>query len=327
MLATVMFVPHAFAQSGLTYEFTIKSDVDEDQTITSGGRIKSQSDKMRMDVTTMMDKSFGNDEATILVLDNGNRVIMLNAQKKSYFELPSLDAMGSLAGGMIKNEASNVQMDVKRVGAGPTILGYATVQYRMTQSMDVTTSIMGQTQKKREEIMMDMYIAPALKHLISAPMGRMQWGAAAMNAYGKEYAAKQRELDGKFTNEGLPLKISGVTKTTADGKTDSSTMIFEITKLTTGDVPASEFEIPAGFTKTELPKMPNLDSLDIKKAIGDALGGAMGEASTQTQSVGDAAKAGVKEGAAETKKEAAEATKEAAKTKTKKAIRGLFGKP
>lgn len=327
LLATAAFVPHAFAQTGLTYEFTTKSEVADDQTVTSGGRIKSQADKMRMEMVAMMDQNVDNNQATILVLDNGNRVIMLMPQKKSYFELPSFDAIGNMAASMIKTEASNVKMDVKKIGAGPTLLGYATVHYRVTHSMDVTRSTMGSTQKSREEATMDMYLAPALKDAVSSTMGRMQWGTMAANAYGKEYADKQRAVDAQFAADGLPLKITGVTKSTTDGETESNTITYELTKIVKGNIPASEFEIPAGYSKAELPKMPNLENLDVKKALGDALSGAKGEAAAQTESVGDAAKAGVKEGAAETKKEATDATKEAAKAKTKKAIRGLFGKP
>jgi len=318
VMASVMAAAPGSAQ-GLTYDFvtTVKSD-QAGERIAMRGKAAAMDDKARVEITEM--GALGPNAAAMngmymIVLDNGNRFIWVNPQERKYIETTSADMMAGFGGvmgsvgAMMNMKATNVVMDVQRVGSGPSINGYATDHYRITQSWDMSMNIFGKTVTTREESTMNAYFAPS----ITVPQNPFLMGnSQAASLLGEEFAQKSAAMNAKLQGKGLPLRIEVASKTTdPEGKVVSTTATTEIQSLKQGSVPASMFTVPSGYAKAEAPKAA--------PGLADK---AAGSAAETGKGIGDAAKDGAKEGVQET----VDDTKKDVKNATKKAIRGLFGK-
>ena len=113
---------------------------------------------------------------------------------------------------------------------------------------------------------------------------------------------------------GVPVKtVIKSVSTDEKGKQTTSIVTSEMVNFKNIDVPKSTFEIPAGFTKDEMPKMnanmaAGQTGKDGKPAEGPAL---------NADSIANAAKQGAAEGVKE-------GVKDAAKEGAAKKIRGIF---
>ncbi len=305
------------AQSGLRYEFSVKTTSSDSSDVTDGsGKIAVQGDKARFSMSQEDDDNEAKME--IISLDGGTRFLMLMPSKKKYIESKTQNVLGGL-GKMI--EAKNVKYDVKKIGAGPKILGHNTVHYKLKQSMTmVVNSPLGASENK-EESEVDLYVTNDVK-IPKNPWAGLNMLGAQKAILGDEYAAEIKKAEAVMGEDGVVLRALSKSKSTdSDGEVTNTTSNFEVTKIESVDIPASEFTVPAGYTKLEMPNLDNVNS-----EINKALSGLKGSAGSEAKSVKDAAKDGAKEGVDETKNEAKEAVKKESKEKAKKAIKGLFGK-
>ncbi|MEJ7811083.1 MAG: DUF4412 domain-containing protein [Gemmatimonadaceae bacterium] len=201
-----------------------------------------------------------------MLIDGGSGMLTIVAPgDKQYTEMnmaefgKGIAGMMSAMGGMMKMSVSDVQVSTEKVGAGETIAGHATEHYRVTNSYTMAMSMFGRKSTTAMKGTIDYWVAPDLKHLVNPFMefgGSMAGSmASSMGAMGggmqdlmDKMQAAQKQL---FT--GMPVKMVSTTVATDEKGTQSTTIATtEMSDFKSADIPASTFEVPAGYTKTEL---------------------------------------------------------------------------
>lgn len=250
------------AAVGLTYDFTSRivttdqAGIERDQVVLKGSAA-ILGDKVRIDIHDAGSGSVMNG-AYMLAFDGGRRLIWVNSDRKQYFEVESLNMMGKMndlvngSNGLIKAEASNVQIDVKKVGVGPVIEGQETVHYRMTQKMDMKTRVLHKSTSSNEESTIDYYYAPNLQHFVNPFLSSSQDLGGAMTFLGQEYMRQVQAAYSQLYQGGAPLKTVMTSRSIDEfGNVRTSTATTEVSNLKTGPLSDDRFDIPAGFSKAE----------------------------------------------------------------------------
>jgi len=178
---------------------------------------------------------------TIMLFDSG-KIISIDNNKKTYSEMgfaelsdmmnKATDQMGDkseeIAAAMKMMGMESASFSISKVGPGETIAGYDTEKYILKGMMEA--EIMAAPSLK---IPSDYYDAMKLR-MPSNPMFD----------FGKLFD-EMKKIDG------MPLKtVINIKVMNMEMKTTT-----EVTSIEKGDVPASVFEIPAGYTRVE----PNLN--------------------------------------------------------------------
>lgn len=247
---------------GLMYDFTSRI-VTTDQTgaardqVTLRGRAAILGDKVRIDIA---DAGRGSSMtgAYMLAYEGGRRLIWVNPDRRQYYEVETNSMMGQMndlvngSNGLIKAEASNVKIDVKKVGAGPVIEGHETVHYRMTQKMDMKTKVLYKSTNSHDESTIDYYYAPDLQHFVNPFLSSSQDVGGAMTFLGQEYMRQVQAAYSKLYQGGAPLKTVVTSKSIDEyGGTRTSTATTEVSNLKSGALSDALFEIPNGFSRVQ----------------------------------------------------------------------------
>ena len=232
-----------------------------------------------------------------LSLDGGSRFVLVDPSKKQYMDvggmMQGLSALSSNSGGLIKMQASNVHIDAEKIGAGPAILGHSTVHYRLTESKTMNTKILFRTVTSHDSTVTDLYYAPDLKNFINPLLSNSQM-MGMLDMFGPDYKQQYMAAHSKLYQEGAPLRTISTSKVTdGSGKVRTTVSTTEVTQLSAGNVDASLFDIPAGYTKIDT----------------SVLGSTTASAQTDSSAAHSADSANGK------------------KSLLKKGIKGLFGRP
>jgi hypothetical protein len=315
------------AAPGITYTFKSSTILTESNGKTKEiggmvGRGQVAGTDARFDIvsskTSGQGEAFGKG-AYFLFTEGGQTMTVVKPQEKQYFEmdLAGMLRMVTAMGPIMKMEVSDVNIDAQPAGAGETIEGYATQKYRLVQNYTMKLSILGMKQTSKVVDTTIYWFAPQLK-LVANPFTRVSGISSMFNS--PDFDRKMKAAMAKLA-QGAPLRmLSRSVSDDGKGKTQVNTTTVEITEVKRGDVPASAFEIPAGFAKIQSPTLSQaqMDSLQAaQNAAGQAQGGEGQQgAPTGPTSVSGAAAQG-----------AQDVAKEAAKASAKKKIGKIFGRP
>ncbi len=319
--------------SGLSYEFVMKTtsrQTGNKEVVTMRGRGMYAGDEAKIEMLEAStsaggQQAFGGKGTYFIVRNGGEEMLLVNPAEKSYMQWDMMKMMAgagqmmNAVGGLVKMQMSDVKIDAEDMGAGPTLQGYPTRHIRMIQNYTMNASIMGRSSKTRSESTTDYYFAPTLR--IANPFVSNSNSMAMMSQFSDmfnnpDYKSQMEKANAKLPKNGVPLRtVTTMVSTDEKGKAETMTSVMEMLNFKSGNIPASEFAIPAGYTRVEMPAM-----------TGGATGGANGQnAGFNADSIAAAAKLGAKEGAKEgTKAEAKDAAKEAAAGAAKK-LKGIFG--
>lgn len=319
---------------GLTYEFLISTSESDESFATAGktltksiGKVQMAGDKARIDFSEVKGPSpVMGKEGYMLVHENGNVMYMVDTKEKQYMKMDvkalgsMFSSLSSMTGGLMKIEVKDASMSVKKLGAGETILGYATEKWEIAQAYTMTMKTFGFGSTSRSESTTTLWLAPQMKTAdLMNPMLDMSRNMASMFEGNAEW---QKVVSGPMDE--LPkvasLKMRSTTKTTADkGKAQYSVSEMQVTNWNKGDVPAAALELPSGYKAVEMPniaalsdsmKAAGIDTLDMKAAMKQAgykdediaaaikqaaVDGAKDQAKAEARQAGaDAVKAGVR---------------------------------
>lgn len=191
----------------------------------------------------------------IVTRDGGETAYLVNPEEKTYMEWDLAALVGSL-GNMMQGMGGMVDMEfrdqrVEKVGEepGPEIVGHPTTHHTYESSYTLVIRVMGMGREMRTETVQEIWSTPEL----SAP-GFGLWlqeapetGIEGLDEYLEQEMSKA---------EGFPLRTKTITTTIGQkGRESVSTTITEVTTLREESIPASRFEIPSGFTETEMPSL------------------------------------------------------------------------
>jgi hypothetical protein len=198
-------------------------------------------------------------EGTYLITKNGAKTILLvNPEEKTYAEwdpAAMLGAAGSVLNGvgpLVKFEFSDPKVEKLVDEAGPTMLGQATRHYKFRTSYTMKIKVFGMGNESAVVTEEDIWVTSQL----TDPALGVWLRAEGMKTGNQQLDKLINSERGKIT--GFPLKTVSVnTSTNKKGKQTKSTMTMEVTELDTkASVPASAFEIPAGYEETEIMMLP-----------------------------------------------------------------------
>jgi hypothetical protein len=199
-------------------------------------------------------------EGTWLMTKNGAKTIYLvDPKEKTYAEwdpAAMLGAAGSVLNGvgpLVKFEFSDPKVEKLVDEAGPALLGQSTRHYKFRTSYTMKIKVFGMGNESATVTEEDIWVTDQLKDPALGVWLRSE-GLKTGNQQLDKIINSER---GKLT--GFPLKTVSVNTSTnkKNNKQTKTTTTMEVTQLDTkATVPASAFEIPAGYEETEMMMLP-----------------------------------------------------------------------
>lgn len=250
---SLFIIVSAFTASlcaGVTYDF--KSVTDGSGGGTLAGKARVEGKNMRMEFTSGDRMVFQND-SVVISTDGGKTLLVLDAKKKTYYELSleqTMNALGSVMkglGGMFKMSISNPEVKITRAGDGGVVEGYPTQKYVVDSVYDMSMSIMGMKN--------EMHIVSKTESWNTDKLDREAMSFVQM----KGFRTGMEDLDRLIAAEsasvnGFPLKqIRTQTTTSKNGKASTNVTTTTITNVKKEPVAGSQFEIPGDYKKVDGP--------------------------------------------------------------------------
>jgi hypothetical protein len=192
------------------------------------------------------------DGAYILVKGATKQFIVVDTKQKQYAEMTQdqLMQMTSALTQLVKFEMTNVHIDASRVQPDTTVDSYKAAHYHLNQTYHMKMSMAFIHQENDVQASGDYYYAPQFDDLIN-PYMSSGWSAATNFFNNPDYTNQLKAAAAKMPH-GVPvLVVIHNTNTDKKGKVVTGTTTMHTTNLVRGDIPASTFEIPAGYTKYE----------------------------------------------------------------------------
>jgi hypothetical protein len=189
----------------------------------------------------------------LLTSDGGETLYLVDPKEKTYTEW-DLDALFAAFGAIMESVQPlvNLKIDnvkVVRLGeeAGPTLHGLPTTHVTHRTEYDMTIKVLRMTRANHVETLQETWSTTEL-----ADAGLGIWlRNVPTTGFGDLDELVAAEM---ATVRGFPLKTVAVSTTTGQkGKSSTSKTTMEVTSLDrSAAVPAGTFELPAGYTRTEM---------------------------------------------------------------------------
>lgn len=177
---------------------------------------------------------------------------IVNPEEKTYARLPvnAMMQVAGVVGKLVKIKIKNPVINVEKLGT-ETILGYPCQHSRMLMEYDMEVKVAIIKSKSHERIEKETWSTPKFKGLEEM----------AESFRFRDFKTGMEDLDALIEQQmkaeaglGFPLKM--ITVTTSVGKKgkekEKSRQVMEVLSLGSKNLPASFFEIPAGYTETSL---------------------------------------------------------------------------
>lgn len=181
--------------------------------------------------------------------DGGKAVFLVNPKEKTYAKF-DMEGMMQMAGGAMK--MMNMKFSdpvVEKLGEelNGLVANLPTIHYRFRTSYSMSMNFMGMKSSTKVVKEEEIWSAP---RLVEMALGI--WFRKTPPKFGDPSLDNLVKAEME-TIQGYPLKrVSVQTSTNEKGKTEVTKMTMETTSLEMALVPASTFEIPAGYTETDL---------------------------------------------------------------------------
>ncbi|HNX96677.1 MAG TPA: DUF4412 domain-containing protein [Candidatus Aminicenantes bacterium] len=213
-------------------------------------RLYAQGGNVRQDFVSVEGKNpaFVPGTYWIFNVKDGGTMIWVNPKEKTYSELPMgpMMQMVGAVGKLMKISIDNPELKLENLPS-ESVLGIPCQHYRMVMDYDMQVKIAFIKDKSHQRQEKEVWAAP-LKG----------WSDVGEAFRHKDLKTGFDELDALIEKQvkaeagkGFPLKMVMVTTAEKKGKVrEASRMTQEVTAFAAKTIPASMFEVPAGFTKT-----------------------------------------------------------------------------
>jgi hypothetical protein len=195
------------------------------------------------------------------------KMFSVDTAKHTYYEL-DLAKMQAQLNNMMKSsgatmKVSRFEFTVEDIGDGEIILGHPTRHWRIRQSMDMRMGVDAETMAVTTENTIDSYYAKDLK-LPKEPIGDGDTASLRVfrNLIPESDAGKMRAQLERLPKTLALRSIAKGTSGVATMKTATSSST-NVTKIETLKVPASIFEIPAGYKQVPMPDLAGMMPRDM----------------------------------------------------------------
>lgn len=211
-------------------------------------------DKAKVEFEEAGNNPAAKEGAYLITKDGGRTIYFVDPAEKTYAEW-DLQAMLGLAGSvmqgmgpLLKMEFSDPKVEKLAEEDGGTLSGLPTKHYKYRTSYNMKIKVLGMGQEAAVVTEQDIWATDKLQDIGLGVWLRSEPPRTG-NANFDKLIASQMDMA-----QGFPLKTVTVSTTTQKkGKTTVTRSSMEVTQLNTNaDVPASSFEIPAGYQETQL---------------------------------------------------------------------------
>ncbi len=248
------------ATKGISYDFSMvtTTDAGKGKEMAMVGKGYVAGDNARVEFTNVnvpQMKAQGGpfaDGAYILVKGATKQFIVVDTKQKQYAEMnqDQLMQMTSALTNLVKFEMTNVHIDASRVQPDTTVDSYKAAHYHLNQNYHMKMSMAFIHQEGDVQASGDYYYAPQFANLVN-PYMSSGWSASTNFFNNPDYTSQLKAAAEKMP-KGVPvLVVIHSRNTDKKGKVVTGTTTMHTTNLVRGDIPASTFEIPAGYTKYE----------------------------------------------------------------------------
>ena len=228
------------------------------------GHIVGSGSKVRIDMSTVGGRSptplQTEGPVSMIVSDSGRTITYLDSKNNQYMSLRPGDMLAEAREtGMVKMEFSDTDAKVDNLGAGPKILGHPTAHYRVGTRLTMRISGMGQEQSVKIASTTEYYVPTDIKSAMN-PFASIT-GTDMIGMFGatnKEFADKMKAAEKKLPKS-PPLRTSTTATITTGGTTRVTKSNTEVTSVRWVNADPKVFEIPAGYTAVQVPKMGGVE--------------------------------------------------------------------
>ena len=216
------------------------------------GTVRLHGDDVRIDVDR---KQNDNDPgAYILVLDGGTRMLSVHPSKHKADEIDAakferiVGISLRFVRPLVRFRVRDVSITPQRLGAGGTMLGYATEHVRLTEHYTVHITAMGfDGGDETVSVVNDYWVSPGVDLGRNPLLALLDRAGTAMAQSDADFVHQEDAARASLLR-GTPLRaVSTVTTTDHDGTPKETVRTTEITSLRREAQPASLFEVPSGY--------------------------------------------------------------------------------
>ncbi len=208
----------------------------------------------------------------LLTQDGGKTLYLVNPGEKTYakWDLEGMLAMfGSVMEGMkglVNLDFSDPQVEKLAQEDGGSLLGYPTTHYQYRTSYTIKIKVLGMHRENSVETVQDLWTTDSFGDAGLGVWLRNEPPATGNEQIDKLISSQMSQI------QGFPLKTRAVSKTTGQkGKRETTTtQETVVTQLETTGVPDTTFEIPKGYTETQM--MPEGEDQDSDSPFGRLFG-------------------------------------------------------
>ncbi|HSU97362.1 MAG TPA: hypothetical protein VLI40_09030 [Gemmatimonadaceae bacterium] len=267
LAAPILFVgaaaprPVTHRAPGLSYDFVLRlSRTTQDGKIDRGYGVRGHASVLGDHVRVDFDEHAappGMTGSYFLSNDAGAHAIIVAADKHQTIEMsmPALvkkfsNSSGNFGG--LLNQATDVNVDVQDLGAGPDMFGQPTKHDQLVEVKTINGNVRDAAQHERDSVIVDLFYAPGLQNLINPFVSEPPF-AGRMDGLGPEDMQRYLAARAKLYPGLAPLRaVTRETTTDANGKSVKFVLTVMITRMESTDVDQSIFEIPEDYSKTTL---------------------------------------------------------------------------
>jgi hypothetical protein len=263
----VAATPHA--TKGITYDFSMVTAADngkgKDFSMSGKGYVAGGNARIEFtNVNNPQMKAQGGpfaDGSYILFKGATKEFIVVDTKQKQYAEMSQdgLMQMTSALTNLVKFEMTNVHIDANRVEPDTTVDSYKTQHYRVSQTYHMKMSMAFIHQEGDVNGVGEYYYAHEFDDLIN-PYMSSGWSSSTNFFNNPDYTSQLKAVAAKLPHSVPVLVVIHSTNTDKKGKAVVSTTTMHSTNLVRGDIPASMFEVPAGYTQYQPPTQASAQS-------------------------------------------------------------------
>jgi uncharacterized protein DUF4412 len=199
----------------------------------------------------------------LLTKDGGRTLYLVDPKEKAY-SLWDMEAMFATMAALLESTGPLLDLDFSNASSqklgeddGGAVLGYPTRHFTWQNAYDMRMSIMGIKRQYHMDLVQEFWSTTQLDAEGFKVWLRPDRTKTGSKEFDELLSAEMAKV------EGFPLKtIIKSRMTTGKGKTQSATSTTEVTTLREESIPASSFELPAGYE--ERPFLPGMTPPDQK---------------------------------------------------------------
>lgn len=249
---TYVLQPVPPAPSDLVYTFRTSETGGRHDDDPMTGTVRVHDGDVRIDVDRK--RSDDDPDSYILVLDNGTRMLSVHPRRHEVEEM-SAAGFERIVGTSLRAVRPIVRFHIsdpaiapERLGAGGTMLGYATEHVRLTEHYTMHITAMGfDGGDETVAVQTDYWVAPGVQLGRNPLLALVERAGTAMAQSDAGFVQREDAARASLLR-GSPLRtVSRVTTTEHDGDVKETVRTTEVTSLTREAQAASLFEVPSGY--------------------------------------------------------------------------------